>query len=91
MPILSIITLTEPSLSVSSFIHYPSFHTSFTVSLSPILSILYTCTAFGRDVTSDLGLQINKGDKIQFGMGKSNPNAAKGRERRGASKKKGKK
>jgi RNA-binding protein NOB1 len=38
---------------------------------------------FGEDVTSDLGLHVNKGDAIVVGVGKKNPNAVKGRERRG--------
>lgn len=44
-------------------------------------------SAFGDDITSDVGLQINKGQRIQVGFGKKNPNAMKGRERRGKPKK----
>lgn len=40
-------------------------------------------SAFGEDVTSDVGLHLNKQEKIVIGLGKSNPNARKGRERRG--------
>lgn len=40
-------------------------------------------SAFGEDVTSDVGLHLNKQDKINIGLGKGNPNARKGRERRG--------
>jgi hypothetical protein len=43
-------------------------------------------SAFGEDVTSDVGMHINKGQAIKIGLGKNNPNAAKGRERRGKSK-----
>jgi rRNA maturation endonuclease Nob1 len=43
-------------------------------------------SAFGEDVTSDVGMHINKGQAIKIGMGKQNVNAAKGRERRGKSK-----
>jgi RNA-binding protein NOB1 len=43
---------------------------------------------FGEDVTSDLGMHINKSDQLKIGLGKQNPNALKGRERRGKSKKK---
>lgn len=43
-------------------------------------------SAFGEDVTSDVGMHINKGQSIKIGLGKQNPNAAKGRERRGKSK-----
>jgi rRNA maturation endonuclease Nob1 len=45
-------------------------------------------SAFGQDVTSDVGLQVNKSQHIRPGLGRPNPNADKGRERRGASKKK---
>jgi RNA-binding protein NOB1 len=44
-------------------------------------------SAFGQDVTNDVGIHINKGDNIKVGLGRSNPNADKGRERRGKSKK----
>lgn len=44
-------------------------------------------SAFGEDVTSDVGIQMNKHDMIKVGLGKSNPNAQKGRERRGKKKK----
>jgi rRNA maturation endonuclease Nob1 len=44
-------------------------------------------SAFGEDITSDVGIHINKGASIRVGMGKANPNAAKGRERRGKKKK----
>ena len=43
-------------------------------------------SAFGEDVTSDVGIHINKGQAIKIGMGKQNVNAKKGRERRGKSK-----
>lgn len=42
---------------------------------------------FGADVTSDVGIHLNKGAAIVVGMGKRNPNAMKGRERRGKVKK----
>lgn len=48
-------------------------------------------SAFGHDITSDVGLHINKSQAIRVGLGRANPNADKGRERRGAKKKKGKK
>ena len=38
---------------------------------------------FGEDVTSDVGLHLNKGAAIKVGLGTRNPNSAKGRERRG--------
>lgn len=44
-------------------------------------------SVFGEDITSDLGLQINKSSAIRIGLGKNNPNSAKGRERRGKKKK----
>jgi len=44
-------------------------------------------SAFGEDVTSDVGLYINKSQDIRIGLGKQNPNAKKGRERRGKKKK----
>ena len=40
-------------------------------------------SAFGEDVTSDVGLHVNKGVRIKVGLGSRNPNAEKGRERRG--------
>lgn len=40
-------------------------------------------SAFGEDITSDVGLHINKGHKIVVGIGSKDPNAMKGRERRG--------
>lgn len=42
-------------------------------------------SAFGEEVASDLGVHVNKGAKIVVGLGgkKNNPNAMKGRERRG--------
>ena len=43
-------------------------------------------SAFGEDVTSDVGLYINKSTDIRIGLGKQNPNARKGRERRGKKK-----
>lgn len=43
-------------------------------------------SAFGEDITSDVGLHINKGSAIKVGLGKRNPNAQKGRERRGKKK-----
>lgn len=43
-------------------------------------------SAFGEEVASELGVHVNKGAKIVFGLGKkNNPNAMKGRERRGKS------
>ena len=45
-------------------------------------------SAFGQDVTSDVGLQVNKSVHIRPGLGRINPNADKGRERRGKSKRK---
>jgi rRNA maturation endonuclease Nob1 len=45
-------------------------------------------SAFGDDITNDVGLQINKGANIKVGLGKRNPNAVKGRERRGKRKQK---
>jgi RNA-binding protein NOB1 len=44
-------------------------------------------SAFGEDVTSDVGMHINKGAAIKVGLGRRNPNADKGRERRGKKKK----
>lgn len=44
-------------------------------------------SAFGEDVTADVGMHINKGQSIKIGLGKQNPNAMKGRERRGKAKK----
>ena len=44
-------------------------------------------SAFGPDVVSDLGLQLNKGAKIKVGLGRANPNADKGRSKRGSNKK----
>ncbi len=43
-------------------------------------------SAFGHDVTGDVGLQINKSQHIRPGLGRPNPNADKGRERRGKGK-----
>lgn len=43
-------------------------------------------SAFGEDVTSDVGIQLNKHDNIRVGFGKVNPNSQKGRERRGKKK-----
>lgn len=43
-------------------------------------------SAFGEDVTGDVGVHVNKGKKIRVGLGSQNPNAAKGRERRGKAK-----
>lgn len=43
-------------------------------------------SAFGEDVTSDVGIQLNKQNAIHVGFGKNNPNAQKGRERRGQKK-----
>lgn len=45
-------------------------------------------SAFGEDVTADVGIHINKGEAIKVGLGRRNPNADKGRERRGKKKKK---
>ena len=44
-------------------------------------------SAFGDDITSDVGLQVNKGANIKIGLGHANPNAKKGRDRRGKAKK----
>ena len=44
-------------------------------------------SAFGPDVVSDLGLQLNKGARIKVGLGRANPNADKGRSKRGSKKK----
>lgn len=38
---------------------------------------------FGDEITDDVGIHINKGMNIKVGLGKRNPNAVKGRERRG--------
>jgi len=43
-------------------------------------------SAFGQDVTADVGLHINKSQHIRPGLGRPNPNADKGRERRGKAK-----
>lgn len=43
-------------------------------------------SAFGEDITGDLGVHINKSSDIQIGLGRQNPNAKKGRERRGKKK-----
>ena len=44
-------------------------------------------SAFGDDVTSEVGLHLNKHEQpIRVGFGKSNPNSQKGRERRGKKK-----
>mmetsp|Transcript_5575 Transcript_5575/g.7700 ORF Transcript_5575/g.7700 Transcript_5575/m.7700 type:complete len:184 (-) Transcript_5575:209-760(-) len=44
-------------------------------------------SAFGEDVTSAVGLHVNKSDVIRVGLqGARNPNAMKGRERRGQKK-----
>lgn len=45
-------------------------------------------SAFGADIVSDLGLQLNKGSAIKVGLGRANPNADKGRSRRGGSRSK---
>ena len=45
-------------------------------------------SAFGEDVATDVGLHINKGVRIKVGLGSRNPNADKGRERRGKAKRK---
>lgn len=45
-------------------------------------------SAFGDEIASELGLHVNKGAKIKVGLGTQNPNAMKGRERRGKKKKK---
>jgi hypothetical protein len=44
-------------------------------------------SVFGEDVTSDVGMHINKSQAIRVGLGQRNPNATKGRERRGKAKK----
>ena len=45
-------------------------------------------SAFGEDITGDVGLNINKREYgIKVGLGRRNPNADKGRERRGKKKK----
>ena len=43
-------------------------------------------SAFGEDITSDVGVHVNKGNAIKVGLGRRNPNADKGRERRGKKK-----
>jgi rRNA maturation endonuclease Nob1 len=43
-------------------------------------------SAFGSEIVSDLGLQLNKGSAIKVGLGRSNPNADKGRSKRGGTK-----
>ncbi len=48
-------------------------------------------SAFGHDVTGDVGVHVNKSQAIKVGLGRFNPNADKGRERRGAKKKGSKK
>jgi RNA-binding protein NOB1 len=48
-------------------------------------------SAFGEDVTSEVGIHVNKSQHIQVGLGKENPNARKGRERRGKAKRKSEK
>ena len=40
-------------------------------------------SAFGADIVSDLGLQLNKSSAIKVGLGRTNPNADKGRSKRG--------
>jgi len=40
-------------------------------------------SVFGEDVTNEVGLHLNKGFDVKVGLGKQNPNAKKGRERRG--------
>ena len=45
-------------------------------------------SAFGERVASDVGLHVNKSQSIKVGLGSRNPNADKGRERRGKSNKK---
>ncbi len=48
-------------------------------------------SAFGEDITQDVGLHINKREfGVKVGLGRRNPNADKGRERRGAKNKKAK-
>lgn len=44
-------------------------------------------SVFGEDVTGDVGIHINKGQQLRVGLGQRNPNATKGRERRGKKKK----
>ena len=45
-------------------------------------------SAFGEDVLNDVGLaSYSKGAELKIGLGKRNPNAVKGRERRGKPKK----
>lgn len=41
---------------------------------------------FGQDITGNLGLAVNKSADIVVGHGRKNPNAARGRERRGKKK-----
>jgi RNA-binding protein NOB1 len=41
-------------------------------------------SAFGADVVSDVGLQLNKSAAIKVGLGRTNPNADKGRNKRGS-------
>ena len=43
-------------------------------------------SAFGEDITGDVGLNINQSCRVTVGFGKKNPNAMKGRERRGKGK-----
>jgi RNA-binding protein NOB1 len=45
-------------------------------------------SAFGEDITSDVGISINKGLRVAVGYGAKNPNAERGRERRGKTKSK---
>lgn len=40
-------------------------------------------SAFGEDITNDVGISINKGLRVAVGYGAKNPNAERGRERRG--------
>lgn len=41
---------------------------------------------FGEEITDSLGMDVQKTVGIQVGYGKKNPNAQKGRERRGKKK-----
>ena len=42
---------------------------------------------FGEGITESLGMRVAAGTNVVVGYGRQNPNARKGRERRGAKKK----
>ena len=44
-------------------------------------------SAFGDEIASSVGVHINKGTRVKIGLGHNNPNAMKGREKRGKRKK----